>query len=169
MEQNYIPSMRMSQPSSTSGSSAYAQTISSSPALYQTRTVPEASASSRRHSELPSSSLDQSYGQSYRRISNPYDSSSSSQYSMATSQTIPSISGLTHSPLPSPHMGASSGAGGAPHYNTSMSRSVFDNHCRPLRNTKRNPDPHDCTTQPCTHNHTQHHQHRHSFTRRRRA
>lgn len=121
MDQNYIPPMRMSQPAPTS---AYAQTTSSSPSLYQSRTLPESSSSSRRHSEMPSSSADQAYGRSYRRISNPYDSASSSQYSMTTGQTIPSISGLTQSPLPSPHLGSTSNAGGNPLYNSSLARLV---------------------------------------------
>ena len=119
MDQNYIPSMRMSQPV-TSGQSAYGQTISSSPALYQSKSMPQSS--SRRHSELPqSNNADQSYSQSYRRISNPYDSVPN-DYSMASSQTIPSISGLTQSPLPSPHMGARSGM--MPQY--SRSPSMYD-------------------------------------------
>ena len=125
MDQNYIPPMRMSQPASTGGTSAYTQTISSSPALYQSRTMPASSSSGRRHSELrnPNTS-DPSYNQNYRRISNPYDSMSGADYSMAPSQTIPSISGLTQSPLPSPHMGATSGPGMMPQYNTSASRYV---------------------------------------------
>ena len=123
MDQNYAPSMRMSQPAATSGSSAYAPTISSSPALYQSRTMPASTSSSRRHSELPNSGVsDPSYNQSYRRISNPYDTMSGGDYSMAPSQTIPSITGLTQSPLPSPHMGAGSGGSMMPHYNTGMSR-----------------------------------------------
>ena len=123
MEQNYAPPMRMSQPSATSGASTYAQTISSSPALYQSKTMPVSNPVSRRHSELPSTS-DPAYGQSYRRISNPYDSLPSNDYSMATSQSIPPISGLTQSPLPSPHLGAGSTSGMMSHYNTSVSRCV---------------------------------------------
>ena len=114
MDQNYIPPMRMSQPSSTSGSSAYAQTSSSSPALYQSRSMPGSTSSARRHSELPTHNPDPSYNQNYRRISNPYDSMSGGDYS---GQTIPSISGLTQSPLPSPHLGANSGNGTMSHYN----------------------------------------------------
>lgn len=130
MDQNYIPPMRMSQPASTSGTSAYAQTISSSPALYQSRTMPGSTSASRRHSELPNAgSSDPSYNQGYRRISNPYDSMSGSDYSMAPNQTIPSISGLTQSPLPSPHIGASSGASMMSQYNTSVSRYCKQRTC----------------------------------------
>lgn len=132
MDPNYIPPMRVSQPTSTSGASAYTPALPSSPSLYQSRTYPETT-SSRRHSEMPSSSGDQGYGQSYRRISNPYDSSSSSEYSMASSsQTIPSISGLTQSPLPSPHLSSTPGArAGAIHsYHSNSSRSVAHSICR---------------------------------------
>lgn len=119
MDQNYIPSMRMSQPGTTSGAPAYTQTVSSSPALYQSKTVPVSGSSSRRHSELPNAnSSDPSYGQTYRRTSNPYDSLSSSDYSMAPSQTIPSISGLTQNQVPSPNIGANS----MPQYNNNVAR-----------------------------------------------
>lgn len=122
MDQNYIPPMRMSQPTTTSGTAAYAQTVSSSPALYQSRTMPASSSSSRRHSEMQNMGpSDQSYHQNYRRVSNPYDPMPSSDYSMASNQTIPSISGLTHSPLPSPNIGGTS----SPHmmpYHPNVSR-----------------------------------------------
>ena len=125
MDQNYIPPMRMSQPATTGGNAAYAQTISSSPALYQSRTMPPSASVPRRHSEMPHSGTpDQSYNPNYRRISNPYESVPGSEYSMAQSQTIPSISGLTHSPNPSPHLGSTSGAGMMPPYSSSMSRYV---------------------------------------------
>ncbi|TKA66991.1 hypothetical protein B0A55_11191 [Friedmanniomyces simplex] len=126
MEQNYIPPMKVSQPSVTLGQSAYAHTISSSPALYQSRSVPEG-ARSRRQSELPGTTSDQSYAQSFRRISSPYETASGGQYSAASSQTIPSISGLRHSPMPSPHLGTYPGAEGMQHH-SSMSRSpaVYD-------------------------------------------
>lgn len=114
--------MRTAQPSSTSGPSAYQSAFSSSPALYQSRTVPETT-SARRQSEI-SSGTDSSYAQSFRRISNPYDSSSSSQYSMTSGQTIPSISGLTQSPLPSPHLGANSSSSTLSSYSASLSRLV---------------------------------------------
>ncbi|EME77742.1 uncharacterized protein MYCFIDRAFT_60981 [Pseudocercospora fijiensis CIRAD86] len=118
MDQNqYIPPMRMSQPTTTSGTSAYAQTSSSSPALYQSRTSDASSA--RRHSEMPAASASP-YDQSYRRVSNPYEGG----YSMPPSQNIPSISGLTQSPLPSPGMHQTSAAQMMPQYDTSnMSRS----------------------------------------------
>lgn len=126
MDQNYIPPMQISQPSSSSGVSAYAQTISSSPALYQSRSVPSQGSTSRRYSELPNAtSTDPSYSQSYRRVSNPYDAVSGGEYSTTSSQSIPSISGITRSPLPSPHVGTTSGSGMMPpQYNTHASRSV---------------------------------------------
>ncbi|KAK1056929.1 hypothetical protein LTR74_014527 [Friedmanniomyces endolithicus] len=124
MEQNYIPPMKVSQPSMTLGQSAYAHTTSSSPALYQSRSVPEG-ARGRRQSELPVPANDQAYTQSYRRISNPYEAASSGQYSAATSQTIPSISGLTQSPMPSPHGGTYPGAEGmSHHHHSSLTRLV---------------------------------------------
>jgi hypothetical protein len=124
MDQNYMPPMKVTQPSSTSGPSAYSQAISSSPALYHSRTVPESTANSRRQSELPvSSTTEQSYNQSFRRISSPYETTSS-QFPATTSQTIPSISGLTNSPMPSPHLGSTSGASSLPQYHTSLSRQV---------------------------------------------
>lgn len=117
-QSQYIPPMRMSQPTTTSGTAAYAQTSSSSPALYQSRTSDASSA--RRHSEMPAASASP-YDQSYRRVSNPYEGG----YSMPPSQSIPSISGLTQSPLPSPGMNQTSGAQMMPQYDTSsMSRSV---------------------------------------------
>ncbi|KAK0921782.1 hypothetical protein LTR91_024229 [Friedmanniomyces endolithicus] len=129
MEQKYIPPMKVSQPSMTLGQSAYAHTTSSSPALYQSRSVPEG-ARGRRQSELPVPANDQAYTQSYRRISNPYETASSGQYSAATSQTIPSISGLTHSPMPSPHGGTYPGAEGmSHHHHSSLTRppATYDN------------------------------------------
>ena len=101
MDQNYIPPMR-TQPATTSGVSAYATTASSSPSLYSTRTADTSSA--RRHSEMPATTTAGSSYDHYRRVSSPYDAN----YTMAPSQTIPSISGLTQSPLPSPHLGSSS-------------------------------------------------------------
>lgn len=113
--------MRISQPTSTSGTSAYSQP-SHSPGLYQSRTMPSSSSFGRRHSELPGNENVDSYTQSYRRISSPYESMHSNEYSMATGQTIPSISGLTQSPLPSPHLGTTSSSAGMSHYSTSLSR-----------------------------------------------
>ena len=121
MEQNYIPPMKVSQPAASMGQSAYAHTTSSSPALYQSRSVPEASRGSRRHSEMPAS--DQAYAQNYRRISSSYEGGANSQYTAASNQTIPSISGLTQSPMPSPHLGTYPGADAMPQHN-SMSRLV---------------------------------------------
>jgi len=119
MDHNYIPPMRMTQPTTTGAASAYSHAISSSPALYQSRTVPS---STRRHSELPGSSTDQSYQPSYRRISNPYDSGVPGDYAASSGQTIPSISGLTKSPMPSPALGSTSGSGGVPTYSSSLPR-----------------------------------------------
>lgn len=119
MDQSYMPPMRVSQPPTTSGpSSTYAQTTSSSPSLYISR-GPDSS--SRRQSELPTSTST-SYESSFRRISNPYDSTSGSGYSMPARDSILSISGLTHSPLPSPHLSSTSSGRLSPHYTTSMSR-----------------------------------------------
>lgn len=120
MDQNYPP-MRMSQPGATTGAPAYSQTISSSPALYQSKTAPDPHV--RRQSELASGSIDSSYSSNYRRISSSYDSASASSYSMASGPTIPSISGLTQSPLPSPHIGSNSGPGTMSQYHTSLVRS----------------------------------------------
>ncbi|KJX99907.1 hypothetical protein TI39_contig348g00034 [Zymoseptoria brevis] len=120
MDQNYIPPMRVSQPTTSAGSSAYAQqTTSSNPSLYQSR-GPEP----RRHSELPVSSGVSAYDP-YRRISSPYDGQTNSNYSMPPTQTIPSISGLAQSPLPSPHL-SSSGAQLSPQY-TTRSPSLYEN------------------------------------------
>ena len=125
MDQSYIPPMRMSQPTSTSGTSAYSQ-ASHSPGLYQTRTMPATSSMGRRHSELSGDGhAESSYHQSYRRISSPYESMHSNDYSMAAGQTIPSISGLTQSPLPSPHLGSTSGGAGLSQYHTSLSRYAY--------------------------------------------
>ena len=127
MDQNYIPPMRMSQPTSSSSTSAYSQP-SRSPGLYQSRTVPGTSSIGRRHSEFPNDAhADSSYHQSYRRISSPYESMHSNEYSMATGQTIPSISGLTHSPLPSPHLGSTSGSAGMSQYHPGVSRYALSN------------------------------------------
>ena len=130
MEHNYVPSMRISQPSSTSGVSAYAQTVSSSPGLYQSRTMPPSASYGRRHSELPGSAhMDPMYGQEYRRTSNPYDAMSNGTYSIAPSQSLSSVSGLTQSPQPSPHLGSTSGAGMMPLYGTAASNrspSLYD-------------------------------------------
>ena len=123
MDQNYIPSMRVSHPAPTSGASAYAQTMSSSPSLYHSRTIPEIPSTGRRHSEFPSNNVDQTYGQVYRRISNPYDASST-QYSMLSGQNIPSISGQTQSPHPSPHPGSVPGTTVNTSYHAGVQRSV---------------------------------------------
>ena len=72
-------------------------------------------------SEFPTS--DQAQGQSNRRISSPYEGVSNGQYTASLSQTIPSISGLTQSPMPSPHLGTYPGADGMSQH-SSMSRLV---------------------------------------------
>ncbi|KAK3715537.1 hypothetical protein LTR37_007025 [Vermiconidia calcicola] len=123
MDQNYIPPMRMSQPAATSGAVTYTQTVSSSPSLYQSRTIPSSNPAPRRYSEFPNVNQEAAYGHSYRRISNPYDSMASNDYSMSSSQSIPSISGLTHSPQPPSHPGGTSAPGMMPQYSTSVSRS----------------------------------------------
>ncbi|KAI7577321.1 hypothetical protein KC316_g10350 [Hortaea werneckii] len=119
MDQNYMPPIRNAQPNSTNAPPTYSNTLSSSPALYQSRTVPEASM--RRQSGF-SAAADSPMDQNLRRVSTPYDSSSGSQYSMSSGQTIPSISGLTQNPLPSPHIAGTSGSSMSS-YGNSMSRS----------------------------------------------
>lgn len=105
----------------TSGPSPYGQTVSSSPALYQSRPVPSSNAG-RRHSEFPAvSSADSSYTSGFRGINSSYDSTPASEYSISQGQTIPSISGLTQSPLPSPHLGSST-SGSMSQYSHSMSK-----------------------------------------------
>ena len=127
MDPNYIPPMRMTHPPTTTttttpaDAAAYSHTLSSSPALYQSKPVPSLSAI-RRHSELPSSGVGQAYPSSFRRVSNPYDSGASGDYSLASGPTIPSINGLTQSPMPSPALGLS----GMHSYDSSMSRYVPD-------------------------------------------
>ena len=124
MDQNYMPSMRASQPAASNGTPAYSQTVSSSPALYQSKTMPTVNLSSRRHSELPNSThLDPSYQQNYRRPSNPYGSSIDGEYSLAPSQTVPAISGLSQARVPSNHIGSTSGSSGMPQYNSHGARS----------------------------------------------
>lgn len=118
MDQSYMPPIRNAQPSSTNAPPTYSNTLSSSPALYQSRTVPEASM--RRQSGF-SAAADSPMDQNLRRVSTPYDSSSGSQYSMSSGQTIPSISGLTQNPLPSPHIAGTSGSSMSS-YGNSMSR-----------------------------------------------
>nr|POE48752.1 hypothetical protein CFP56_38848 [Quercus suber] len=97
--------MRVSQASTTGGSSAYGTNNSTSPALHQSRV--DAAANARRHSEMPRSSVNPSYDHHYRRISTPYEQQGpASAYSLAPGQNIPSISGLTQNPS----MGSSSGS-----------------------------------------------------------
>lgn len=106
--------------SATSGPAPYGQTVSSSPALYQSRPVPSSDAS-RRHSEYPAvSNADTSYS-SFRRISSPYESTPATDYTMSQAPTIPSIAGLTQSPLPSPHLGSNAPAS-LSQYSHSMSK-----------------------------------------------
>lgn len=151
MDQNYIPPMRMSQPATTSGTTAYAQTVSSSPSHYQQSSRTPDLSSSRRHSEMPASSAGQAYDQSYRRISSPYDNMSSGAYSMPQTQNIPSISGITQSPLPSPGMSHTSGTPSMPQYNSSMSRFVASyDPSLPAHTNQPSTDPQTCTTAPYT-------------------
>ncbi|KAK3054889.1 hypothetical protein LTR09_004047 [Extremus antarcticus] len=123
MEQNYIAPPRMSQPPATSATAAYTQTISSSPALYQSRSAPSSQPNFRRYSDFPEGNTPEpSYANSYRRPTNSHDSGSSIEYSMAPGQSIPSISGLVQSPQPSPHIG-SNHSGMMPQYGANPSRS----------------------------------------------
>ena len=87
----------------SSGPPAFSQTVSSSPSLYQSRPAPQAS--SRRSDGPTHSSNESSYSSGFPRINSPYGSMPASDYSMASSQTIPSISGLTQGPLSSPPLG----------------------------------------------------------------
>lgn len=122
MEQNYIAPPRMSQPPATSATAAYTQTISSSPALYQSRSAPSSQPNFRRYSDFPEGNTPEpSYANSYRRPTNSHDSGSSIEYSMAPGQSIPSISGLVQSPQPSPHIG-SNHSGMMPQYGANPSR-----------------------------------------------
>ena len=126
MDPSYIPTTQMSQPPVTSGTIAYGQRVSSSPAMYHSRTVPNSNPDERRPSDS-GSHHDSTYHQDYRQMNNSYDSLSNSDYSMAPNPTIPSISGLTQSPMPSPHIGSTSGASMMPQYNTSVSRCASPN------------------------------------------
>lgn len=123
MDQNYIPPMRMSNPV-TSGQFGWGQTpSSSSPALHQSRSVPEANF--HRPSGVPGSSYPESSYSSYRRVSSPHGSSMPTPgYSASSGQTIPSVSGLAHTPMPSPILGASSGGAIMPNYPRDLSRFV---------------------------------------------
>ncbi|KAK5172954.1 uncharacterized protein LTR77_003076 [Saxophila tyrrhenica] len=127
MEQNYIPPPRLSQAQTTSGASAYAQTASSSPALYQSRSAPPTHENFRRYSDLSNTNTPEpSYNPSFRRMTSSYDSGSSVDYSMVTGQSIPSISGLVQSPQPSPHLGSNT-SGMMPQYsNPSRSPSLYE-------------------------------------------
>nr|OQO25235.1 hypothetical protein B0A51_09359 [Rachicladosporium sp. CCFEE 5018] len=127
-------SMR-SQPMNMASMDPYSHALSSSPALYQSRTV---APSYRRHSGVPTaSSADSSYSSSHRRVSSPYDAVTSSEYSTTMSQMIPSIAGLTQSPLPSPHLGMQTSAAT---YNQTLSRTsaLYDTtsmYSQPFTNT----------------------------------
>jgi len=94
---NAFPPMRSHAPSS--GPPAFSHAISSSPALYQSR---PAAPPARRLDGPPVSSAESSYNSGFPRISSPYGAAPASDYSMASSQTIPSISGLTQGPLSPP-------------------------------------------------------------------
>lgn len=157
MDQNYIPPMRTTQPSPAAGATTYTSALSSSPALYQSRTVPE-TAPDRRDSAVPSNS-DSSYSQNFRRISTPYDPSSGSQYSMSSGQTIPSISGLTQSPLPSPHMTGGSNPSTMSSYSSSLSRLVRQAPLISRTALTFATDLPACMIQGSMHNHTEHNRH----------
>jgi hypothetical protein len=92
-----FPPMRSHAPSS--GPPAFSHAISSSPALYQSR---PAAPPARRLDGPPVTSAESSYSSGFPRISSPYGAAHSTDYSMASSQTIPSISGLTQGSLSSP-------------------------------------------------------------------
>lgn len=142
MDQPYMPPMRVSQPPSTSAPSAYTSTASSEPSLYISKS--SESSSSRRQSELPTTTSS-SYEANYRRISSPYDSTASSAYSMPPRDSILSISGLTHSPLPSPHLSSTSAGHISPHYTTSVPRFVASSSTsyQHQLTTDRSPNPYE--------------------------
>jgi hypothetical protein len=95
MDQTFPP-MRSHAPAS--GPPTFSH-VSSSPALYQSRPA----APPARRSDGPSvTSAESSYSSGFPRISSPYGAAPGTDYSMAPSQTIPSISGLTQGPLMSP-------------------------------------------------------------------
>lgn len=114
-----FPPMRSHAPSS--GPPAFSHAISSSPALYQSR---PAAPPARRLDGPPVSSAESSYSSGFPRISSPYGAAPGSDYSMASSQTIPSISGLTQGPLSSPPIGHNS-SGMMGQFNQSIPRLVL--------------------------------------------
>ncbi|KAK5698483.1 hypothetical protein LTR17_023626, partial [Elasticomyces elasticus] len=124
MEQTHIPPTEVSQPDALSGESTYAYTSYSRHALYRTTSVPEALRDSRQKSELLSIGNGQSYTQSFRWISTPYEDESKSQCNATTGQTPTSINDITHSPTSSPHLDNYLRVAATPHQN-SMSQSVF--------------------------------------------
>lgn len=126
---NAFPPMRSHAPSS--GPLAFSHAISSSPALYQSR---PAAPPARRLDGPPVSSAESSYSSGFPRISSPYGAAPSSDYSMASSQTIPSISGLTQGPLSPPISHNSSSMMGQ--FNQSIPR--FVKHFSTERRTKSN-------------------------------
>ncbi|KAF2716184.1 hypothetical protein K431DRAFT_323980 [Polychaeton citri CBS 116435] len=123
MEQNYPPMRMSAQQPPSSEASSYGQAISSSPALYQSRSM--AQTIPRRQSEFPQPNPADpaAYEQAYRRISNPYDSNQG--YSVPHGQGIPPLSGMAQSPQPSPSMNASA-SGSMSSYTMSRSPSMYD-------------------------------------------
>jgi hypothetical protein len=117
MDQTFPP-MRSHAPSS--GPPAFSHAISSSPALYQSR---PAAPPARRPDGPPVTSAESSYSSGFPRISSPYGATPASDYSMASSQTIPSISGLTQGPLTSPPL-AHHSSGMMGQFNQSIPRYV---------------------------------------------
>lgn len=88
----------------SSGPSQFSQTVSSSPSLYQSRPAPLPLHRARTDGAA-TNSTDSPYSSGFPRINSSYGSTPGSDYSMASSQTIPSISGLTQGSLSSPPLG----------------------------------------------------------------
>jgi hypothetical protein len=120
MDQTFPP-MRSHAPAS--GPPTFSH-VSSSPALYQSRPA----APPARRSDGPSvTSAESSYSSGFPRISSPYGAAPGTDYSMAPSQTIPSISGLTQGPLMSPPLNHnSSSMMGQFNQNIPRSQSLYD-------------------------------------------
>lgn len=115
-----FPPMRSHAPSS--GPSQFSQTVSSSPSLYQSRPAPLPLHRARTDGPA-TNSTDSPYSSGFPRINSPYGSTPGSEYSMASSQTIPSISGLTQGSLSSPPLGQNPNMMGQ--FNQSIPRYVY--------------------------------------------
>ena len=115
-----VPPDRSTQSTSAGDWSAYAETA---PISYRSDTGPAYPFSRQQH-DLSMSQSQMQMAQNFRRISSPYEASSL-PFTGTTNQSIPSISGITQSPIPSPNiMNTSSAAStSASPYSSSLSRS----------------------------------------------